>query len=405
MRAKVTLVARVKDGEKFPFTAVEVKRNAITFPIVWNDKSERKLKRFGPDDVIGFYARMQDNGQRKAVPLGKDPVAALIQFQKEDQDFERVRAGLLPLNPPETKVPAGSREIHFCVKKYIEELEDLKRKPRSIETVQKALDQFLASYRKASIDEITRQDCLDFLKWMEKHIPRRNNGGHPNNTYRNRLQDVSSFFKKFSVAFPLLPNEWPKKIPKKKEKYSLDTVNRLIDACEAEDEKDLIHFLLSTGFRDDETAHVQYKDIDFQQMTINIGYKPEFHWIPKNGKPREQAVPLPDRLVKRMKNRQKRYKASESDLIFPTAKGTPNQKLLRIIKRVAERAEIKETIGLHKFRKTFGTAVAHKLGLETARIYLGHEDIETTQEYLAADELSPKHTRKMANELFSTVGD
>jgi integrase len=404
MRAKVALIARVKDGARFPFTAVQVKRNVITFPIAWKDEAARTLKHFTPEQVIGFYARMQENGQRKTAPLGKDPVSALTQFQEIERNFARVRSGLLPLNPPESK-PAGSRDIHACAKKYIEELEDMKRKPRSVETVQKALDQFLASYRKTSIDEITRQDCLDFLKWMEKNIPRRNNGGHPNNTYRNRLQDVSSFFKKFSVAFPLTPNEWPKKIPKKKEKYSLDTVNRLIDACEAEDEKDLIHFLLSTGFRDDEVAHVQYKDIDFQQMTINIGYKREFNWIPKNGKPREQAVPLSDRLVKRMKNRQKRYGASESDLIFPTAKGTPNQKLLRIIKRVAERAEIKETIGLHKFRKTFGTAVAHKLGLETARIYLGHEDIETTQEYLAADELSPKHTRKMANELFSTVGD
>jgi integrase len=240
---------------------------------------------------------------------------------------------------------------------------------------------------------------------MAVNIRSRKSGGHPNNTYRNRLQDISSFLKVFSVSMPLLPREWPKEVPKKKEKYSLDTVNRMIKACESQDEKDLIHFLLCTGFRDDEAAHVQYRDIDFDGKTINVSYKPEFRWTPKNGKPREESVPLPDRFVIRMQKRRKRYKATGTDLIFPNTKNQPDQHLIRRIQQIAQRAKIEETIGLHKFRKTFGTAVAQQAGLEKARMYLGHEDIETTQSYIAAEEYNPKHTRKLANQLFSAVGD
>jgi integrase len=103
-----------------------------------------------------------------------------------------------------------------------------------------------------------------------------------------------------------------------------------------------------------------------------------------------------------------RYKAKNNDLIFPNTLGKPylNEGLLNVIRRLIKRAELEDRASLHMFRKTFGTMVANKRGLEQARIWLGHEDVQTTQAYLAADEwTSPEESRAQQQEIFSAVGD
>src|SRR5215471_13929928 len=61
---------------------------------------------------------------------------------------------------------------------------------------------------------------------------------------------------------------------------------------------------------------------------------------------------------------------------------------------------------LHMFRRTFGTAVTNKRGIEQARIWLGHEDVQTTQAYLAADEwVSVEDAQKKQQEIFEEFGD
>jgi len=263
---------------------------------------------------------------------------------------------------------------------------------------------FMKSYHKATIDEVNRKDVLNFLDWMEANLETRA-GGHPNNTYRNKLRDLKIFLKHFDIVMPLESKNWPKEIEKKKEKYSTDAVNKMMKAARTEDEKDLLSFLLKTGFRDDEVAHAQYKDIDFRKATINVHYKPEFDWTPKDNEPRKEDIVLESRLVERMRARMARYGAKLADLIFPNKKGTPNQHLIRVVQRVAKRAKVEGRIGLHKFRKTFGTIVAKEKGLEQARIWLGHDDVATTQAYLASDEMTSEQSRKAVDSMFADFGD
>jgi len=50
--------------------------------------------------------------------------------------------------------------------------------------------------------------------------------------------------------------------------------------------------------------------------------------------------------------------------------------------------------------------VANARGIEQARIWLGHEDVETTQAYLAADEwVSAEDSGKKQQAIFEAVGD
>src|SRR5260370_5514251 len=141
---------------------------------------------------------------------------------------------------------------------------------------------------------------IALIDWMRKNLEKRN-GGHPHNTYRNRLRDVAIFLKFFGVEMPLKTREWPKEVKPKKEKYAISTVNEMLKAAKTEDEKDLIHFLIKTGFRDDEVAYAQYGDINFKHGTINVSAKPEYNWTPKDNEPRDEPVTLESRFIERRK--------------------------------------------------------------------------------------------------------
>jgi integrase len=400
MKAKVSLLARINDGTKaFPFVTVAVSRRGIKLPI------EKDGKTYLTDSVLGFYVRYTDNGKRKIEKIGKDDlVDVLARYQAIERDHSRIQEGKLPLEQTSSLLlKPGTRSLTACAQEFEEYLVSIKRKPRSIESYMGSIKSFMKSCNKL-IDDITRKDILNFLDWMEKNLEKRE-GGHPNNTYRNKLRDLKIFLKHFNIEMPLESKSWPKEIDKKKEKYSTDSVNKMMKSAETEDEKDLLSFLLKTGFRDDEVAHAQYKDIDFKKATINVHYKPEFNWTPKDNEPRKEDIVLESRLVERMNARMKRYRAQPADLIFPNSVGKPNEHLIRIVQRVAKRAKITGRIGLHKFRKTFGTIVAKELGLEQARIWLGHDDVQTTQSYLASDEMTTEQSRKAVGSMFSNFGD
>jgi len=430
-KAKVVLTARVKDSSgQFPFVGVEVKRNAIRLPI------EVKGKVYEPDAILGYFARYPHvvgnclfpgctgGVQRHVESLGKDHVEAYGKYQRIERDFSRVREGKLPVEP--VKTAAKGRSLEELIEKFEQELKDKQRKARTVESYMKSLEQFsqfCASANIKTIDQVDKSAMLGFVGWLEKNLETRA-GGHPNNTYRNKLKDVRVFLIDAGIGMPLKPKDWPKEVRARKEKYSVEAVKNMLSAADdverhdnnlwsAEDDKDLVHFLLKTGFRDDEIAHAQYSDINFKNGTVNVTSKPrgsfpghpELTWTPKNNSAREKDIVIDQALLKRLEKRKTRYESKSSSLIFPNKVGKPNNHLIRVIQRLAKEAGVEGRIGMHKFRKTFATMVAREEGIEAARILLGHEDIVTTQRYLAADEIAPEQDRKIVKKRFEAFGD
>jgi integrase len=429
-KAKVVLTARVNDGTgKFPFVGVEVRRNAIKLPV------EHEGKVYEPDSILGFYARYPHTPGNCLFPgctggvarhvesLGKDHVEAYSKYQRIDRDFSRVRDGKLPLE--ENKPAAKGQTIEEAVAQFETEQAQKQRKSRTIESYAGSLKHFLTYCGEVglrAINQIDRKAMLGFVGWMEKNLQRRS-VGHPNNTYRNKLKDLRAFLNDIGHGMPLKGKDWPKRVKARKEKYSVAAVKEMLNAVEMErhpnnawepdDDKDLIHFLMKTGFRDEEIQHAQYSDINFRNATVNVTAKPkgsfpghpELTWTPKDNEAREKDIVVDDAFLKRMKERKERYNAKSNSLIFPNSKGKPNAHLIRVIQRLAKEAGIEGRIGLHKFRKTFATMVAREEGIEQARILLGHEDIATTQDYLASDEIAPEQDRKMVKKRFEAFGD
>jgi len=401
MRPKVTLVARINDGTKaFPCIAVKIARRSIVLPV------ERKDGRFFElRDIIGFYARYPENGKRRTESLGKDPVAAYTRFLQIEQDFSRVRAGLLPINDapePEPIETKDDRSLRTCAKEFIANSITLGKKKATIDAYTRATNSLVAQFPNKTIDDIDKRDMLAHLSHLRMTLKKRGEGDSQF-TLRNRLRNLRVFFSAFGVTNPLQMREVKKPVKKRPTRYSIEMINKMLESAE-EDQKDLIHFFLETGFRDEETAYAKWTDIDFEQHSINVHPKPEYNWTPKDGEAREQDIVLQDRFIKRMKARQKRHPGSI--LIFPTETNRPNMHLIKIVQRVAKKAGIiDKRITLHAFRRTFGTMVAKEYGIEQARIWLGHSDIETTQRYIAADEMTTEHSRKMVKKMFAAIGD
>lgn len=432
-KARAVLTARLNDGGNFPFVNVEIKRNAVKMPIEHNGKF------YGlpvNDLVLGFYARYPHvvgnclfpgcTGKvaRHVESLGKDHTEAFSKYQRIERDFSRVREGKLPVDAP--KPLLKGRSLEELISGFEQELKNKQRKVRTVESYMKSLDQFqtfCASAGVKTVEQVDKSAMLRFVGWLEKNLETRS-GGHPNNTYRNKLKDVRVFLIDVGVGMPLKPKDWPKEVRARKEKYSVEAVKKMLNAADdverhdntlwsAEDDKDLVHFLLKTGFRDDEIAHAQYSDVNFKNGTVNVTAKPrgsfpghpELTWTPKNNSAREKDIVIDDGLLKRLGKRKARYEAKSSGLIFPNKIGKPNNHLIRVVQRLAKEAGVEGRIGMHKFRKTFATMVAREEGIEAARVLLGHEDIVTTQRYLAADEIAPEQDRKTVRKRFAGFGD
>jgi integrase/recombinase XerC len=132
-----------------------------------------------------------------------------------------------------------------------------------------------------------------------------------------------------------------------------------------------------TGLREQELAHLHWSDLNLAKGILTVRAKPEKGFIPKDWE--ECEIPLHPKLVTVLKEFPKRH----SDLVFPTLKGNATGHLLRMLKRVVERAKLPGRWYLHKFRKTFATRALENADIRTVQELLGHKNITTTARYLS----------------------
>jgi integrase/recombinase XerD len=120
--------------------------------------------------------------------------------------------------------------------------------------------------------------------------------------------------------------------------------------------------------------------------------------------------------------KERRWLCPDARLIFTNSIGKPEGHWLRILKEVAYNAGLncghcvskkglccKDTPTcknwiLHRFRKTFAT-FHHESGVSarTLQAWLGHEDLETTLDYLEIADMRSARTRGQVNNTFAVI--
>jgi integrase len=342
------------------------------------------------EEIGGNYSfdiRVQD-GSTTYKPAGKNSANAEAQrikiASKLDARTQSETVGLVVIDPTEARVKRLRLDDKFD--DYIEDA----FKRNALEAREQAIlvkGEFLHLVSITFADEVTRDIILSFDSKLREH-------GRSNRTIANKRQRLQSMLRMAGVDAQIFPPKpkYDKKLPTI---YTPDQLAGLFRVA-TEYETMVANLALKLGLRDQEIQFSEFTDISWHESVFRVRSKPKYNFTIKDYE--ERDIPIPRDFL----NELKAWKVAhpKQNLVVPTAKGNPNSKLLRMIKRLARRAEIEcgwckncvlgikgecgcEQFELHKFRRTcITTWLRNKIDPRTVMAYAGHADLETTLRYL-----------------------
>lgn len=388
--AQYTLIARISAGNgKFPFVNVQFSKNHRPIPI----------------EGATYYMRPGNRGRRTPIRIGRDlnaAIAALLNMEdaKAANDtavWPAVRASVTPVTTLRKTVTEAAQD-------YVERSKQKSRK--TFIGYRTAVNLFLRSCRKTYFDEICREDMLDYLFFLRNCKSPKTDGRFGESTVFNYFLKTMVFLNERGIAKHIAKEDWVQKKDwrvnvdkrnknKKYPTYFEEEIAGMLQVANDAEEA-LIRFLVGTGFRIGEAAVAEWRDVDWDDKTISVRFKPKYGFKPKDYE--ERVIVVSDTLLACLNKY--RGSAPEDGLMFPSpATGTVDKHLDRIIHCVIDKANevgypVKKPRKLyHAFRVLYATR-RHQNGvdIETLRQELGHSDISTTQIYLrSADRKSDKH--------------
>lgn len=336
-----------------------------------------------------YFIEWYQDGRRKrrSIDAFEDVIDAA---RKKSIELNAFKNGII-----EEVVEINSRTDRMGIGHAIDDyLEFVKahRKSRTYLTYRYTLDTLLRdSYHKPFVDQVTRQDIIDFMTHCYKL-------GLGKRTVYDKLVVVLQLFKRHGKSRLIEPNDWPDYVETIRPIYEAEELEAIFKVA-SEYEATLVKFLLGSGFRDQEIRYVLWRDIDFKSQTVRVTAKPQWVFTPKNWE--ERAVPIPTGLLDRLRKLRTERDAAPTHLVFPNSRGNPDSEMDAIVKRLAHRAELNcghcitehgnkcaegpycKNFFLHKFRHTFATEhLRHGVDIRTLQSWMGHRDIKSTMVYL-----------------------
>ena len=153
---------------------------------------------------------------------------------------------------------------------------------------------------------------------------------------------------------------------------------RLANACETHQQKLIVWTLLDTGLRVSELATLTKDNVDWQTHRLMIYGKGG----PYGTRSKRRIVPLSPRVQPLI----------EGHLALHDSFEMSARTIQRIIKRMANKANISRPVSPHVLRHTFSvTAILKGISLPSLQRLLGHDRLTTTEIYL---NLSPEEAIK-----------
>lgn len=154
-----------------------------------------------------------------------------------------------------------------------------------------------------------------------------------------------------------------------REPLRTEEADRLCQACETMQEKLIIWVLLDTGLRVSELCSLTPQNILWQQKTIRISGKGG----PYGKKSKKRVVPM----SKRVQTLLEHYFAINDK--WPVGQ----RQVQKIVKNLANKAQIAQQVTPHILRHTFATLALQKgISLAAVQKILGHDRLTTTAIYL-----------------------
>ncbi len=352
----------------------------------------------GKDEVHAegsYYLEWLSLGARSREAAGPDAFIAAERAHRKQAELSAARSGLIDLHvpppDPERITLADALDKH---REYIR----YHRSLRTFRTYRPILNSFGLFCKRRYVDEIEREDLLDFAALCLKQTQK-------GRSAYNKLVVISQLLKQNGRPRLLNASDWPSYVDTVRPIYESAELEKLFTACSVE-EGMRFKFYLMTGFRDAEGRFATWRDVDFKQMAVRVTAKPKLGFQPKNWEERE--VPVPQKLISLLA-KFKPEDAGLDDFIFSSGSGRQDGAMLEKLKIVAWRAKLncgrcvtthdlddgtKRTNRcsagafctrwfLHKLRHTYATRhLQDGVDIRTLQQWMGHRDTASTMVYL-----------------------
>jgi integrase len=306
--------------------------------------------------------------------------------------------------------------LAISIDKFLDEVQANKQ-PKTYASYQNSLAMFRESCRKQDLAHVDRSDIIAFKSWLKNKTYDDGSKMSPRTWYNNFL-NVSVFFKwagRSFVSMGIKNGDWFEKPERDPEAYTPEELTALFQAAK-EDERLVLKSLLNTGFRSGELAHLTYGDIDAKFSIWKVRAKTlalangngKKEWKPKTQES-EREVAVHSDLTTKILARKRAKRALDNDLVFPNTEGNPDNHLLRVVQRVAKRANVTGRVDDHKFRSTAITLwLRGGHTVYDVMSWVGHKDTKTILRYAEMLKLRDADTRAKITkpfEQFSSMGD
>ena len=245
-----------------------------------------------------------------------------------------------------------------------------------------------------SIDQADKADLLAFI------AKRVESGAKPRSTAR-QLSSFRRFFRYIMRegmrdSDPTADIEMPRIGRSLPQTLTEDEVDALLNAPNTDEplghrDRAMLELLYATGLRVSELINITQSQINFNQGVLRIVGKGD----------RERLIPLGEESQRWMRDfidgpRMEILLERQTDYLFPTRRGDrmTRQAFWHIIKRYAQKANIRSKMSPHSLRHAFATHLLNRgADLRVVQLLLGHSDLSTTQIYthVARERLKDLH--------------
>jgi Phage integrase family len=304
---KVTVMARVREGNKYPFVDPVWQGNKLKpGAVIVKDATGKKIE--VKRDDVSYYLRYTRHGKQVTEPAGKSPKDVLTFRERILARLEAEALGLavsggnivpMPQSTPDSfRTTIQQAVADFLTRKAQDP--DLRRS--TVGGYANTLGQWLGWCRKQNLDEVVRDDVWGFRTHLWKTAKKTNGKPYAERT-ANKTQEVASFLNDVGCPGLLTARDWQMMDPGPSTRipYSKDEIKALRAACETEDARDVIEFYPGLGLRKGEGYQTKWTDVDFTNRYIRVGVS----YQTKDKDPRN--VPMGPALIERLKARRKRH--------------------------------------------------------------------------------------------------
>lgn len=252
-------------------------------------------------------------------------------------------------------------------------------KPRTVETYNTGIRQFLEYLKENNVEIPTREDIIGFRDKIQKN--------HSISTVNSYLIAIRNFFS--YLEYEGIYKNITKNVKglvdtnlHKKESLSAEQCKEILNSAKDLREKTLFALTLSCGLRANEIVNIRVSDFK-EKDGVNVLYL-----LGKGRSEKTDFVVVPDNMIELLKEYVKKYNINDYLFVSSSNHNTGGKlntcTIRRIVNAMFERVGVKkDTISLHSLRHTFAT-LSIKNGEDIRQVSqaLRHKSVAVTEIYL-----------------------